>query len=130
MKVIRRNDHPQHLATPRTAPSRDQFFFYEKNTGVAHFHIEAAPDGSFPIDQAAGLLAMHCMVRGQSPSDYVVMVEAESSCIEGLAEKADDHPRSSRGLYPARARSNISKHVFKCEHELFTLLLAGLRRVL
>ena len=89
MKVIRRNDHPQHLATPRTTPLRDQFFFYEKNTGVAHFHIEAAPDGSFPIDQAAGLLAMHCMVRGQSPSDYVVMVEAEQSCIDGLAEKAE-----------------------------------------
>ena len=88
MKVIRRND-PQHLATPRTTPSRDQFFFYEKNTGVAHFHIEAAPDGSFPIDQAAGLLAMHCMVRGQCPGDYVVMVEAEPSCIEGLAEKAE-----------------------------------------
>jgi len=89
VKVIRRNDHPQHLATPRTTPSRDQFFFYEKNTGVAHFQVEAAPDGSFPVDQAAGLLAMHCMVRGQSPSDYMVMVQAEHSSIEGLAEKAE-----------------------------------------
>lgn len=89
MKVIRRNDHSHQLANPRTAPSRDQFFFYEKNTGVAHFHVEAAPDGTFPVDQAAGLLAMHCMVRGQSPSDYVVMVQAEHSCIEGLAEKAE-----------------------------------------
>jgi DNA-binding CsgD family transcriptional regulator len=89
VKVIRRNDHPQHLASPRSTSSRDQFFFYEKNTGVAHFQIEAAPDGSFPVDQAAGLLAMHCMVRGQSPNDYVVMVAAERSCIEGLAEKAE-----------------------------------------
>jgi len=89
VKVIRRNDHPQHLATPRATPSRDQFFFYEKNTGVAHFQVEAAADGSFPVDQAAGLLAMHCMVRGQSPSDYMVMVQAEHSSIEGLAEKAE-----------------------------------------
>lgn len=89
MKVIRRNEHPQNLAGPRTAPSRDQFFFYEKNTGVAHFHVEATPDGSFPVDQAAGLLAMHCMVRGQSPNDYIVMVQAEHSSIEGLAEKAE-----------------------------------------
>src|SRR5207247_4659774 len=68
---------------------RDLFFFYEKNTGVAHFHVEAGPDGRFPLDQAAGLLAMHCMVRGQSPTDYVVMVQAENEILEGLNEKAD-----------------------------------------
>jgi DNA-binding CsgD family transcriptional regulator len=56
---------------------------------VTHFHVEAAPDGAFPVDQAAGLLAMHCMVRGQSPSDYVVMVKAESDALEGLTEKAE-----------------------------------------
>jgi len=41
------------------------------------------------VDQAAGLLAMHCMVRGQSPSDYVVMVRAENDLLEGLTEKAE-----------------------------------------
>ncbi|MGC1451730.1 MAG: helix-turn-helix transcriptional regulator [Candidatus Sulfotelmatobacter sp.] len=41
------------------------------------------------MDQAAGLLAMHCMVRGQSTSDYVVMVQAEDEILEGLKEKAD-----------------------------------------
>jgi DNA-binding CsgD family transcriptional regulator len=41
------------------------------------------------VDQAAGLLAMHCMVRGQSPSDYVVMVKAENDLLEGLTEKAE-----------------------------------------
>ena len=38
---------------------------------------------------AAGLLAMHCMVRGQSPRDYVVMVEAAHDSLEGLTEKAE-----------------------------------------
>jgi DNA-binding CsgD family transcriptional regulator len=88
VKVIRRSDHPQRLTNARPAFIRNQFFFYEKNTGVAHFHVEAGPDGSFPVDQAAGLLAMHCMVRGQAPSDYVVMVPAESENLEGLNEKA------------------------------------------
>src|SRR2546422_9211687 len=32
---------------------------------------------------------MHCMVRGQSTSDYVVMVQAEEELLEGLNEKAD-----------------------------------------
>jgi DNA-binding CsgD family transcriptional regulator len=89
VKVIRRSDHPHQLTHTRPVFHRDLFFFYEKNTGVAHFHVEAGPDGRFPVDQAAGLLAMHCMVRGQAPGDYVVMVQAEDEILQGLSEKAD-----------------------------------------
>jgi DNA-binding CsgD family transcriptional regulator len=89
VKVMRRSGQPQQLTNSRPAFPRDVYFFYEKNTGVAHFSVEAGPDGRFPVDQAAGLLAMHCMVRGQSTSDYVVMVQAEDGSLEGLKEKAD-----------------------------------------
>ena len=89
MKAIRRSEHSQQLTNSRPAFIRDVFFFYEKSTGVAHFHVDAGPDGRFPVEQAAGLLAMHCMVRGQSTSDYIVMVEAENDILEGLKEKAD-----------------------------------------
>jgi DNA-binding CsgD family transcriptional regulator len=87
VKLIRRNEQA-HLSG-RAVPPREMYFFYEKNTGVAHFHVEAGSDGQFPVDQAAGLLAMHCMVRGQSPSDYIIMVQAENDFLEGLKEKAD-----------------------------------------
>jgi DNA-binding CsgD family transcriptional regulator len=87
VKLIRRNEQP-HLSA-RSGQPREMYFFYEKNTGVAHFNVEAGPDGQFPIEQAAGLLAMHCMVRGQSPNDYIVMVPAENDFLEGLKEKAD-----------------------------------------
>ena len=86
---MRRSEHSQQLTSSRQSLLRDVYFFYEKNTGVAHFHVDAGPDGRFPVDQAAGLLAMHCMVRGQSTSDYVVMVQAEDEILEGLTEKAD-----------------------------------------
>jgi len=89
VKVVRRSDHPRQLSNSRPTFPRDVFFFYEKSTGVAHFHVDAGPDGGFPVDQAAGLLAMHCMVRGQSPSDYVVMVQAADELLEGLSEKAN-----------------------------------------
>ncbi len=87
MKLIRRNEQPQLSA--RSGQPREMYFFYEKNTGVAHFNVEAGPDGQFPVEQAAGLLAMHCMVRGQSPNDYIVMVPAENDFLDGLKEKAD-----------------------------------------
>jgi DNA-binding CsgD family transcriptional regulator len=87
VKLIRRNE-PPHLSA-RSGQAREMYFFYEKNTGVAHFNVEAGPDGQFPVEQAAGLLAMHCMVRGQSPNDYIVMVPAENDFLDGLKEKAD-----------------------------------------
>lgn len=89
VKVIRRSEQSHLSHHPRMAQPREHYFFYEKNTGVSHFHVEAGPDGRFPVDQAAGLLAMHCMVRGQNPSDYVVMVQAEHDLLEGLTEKAE-----------------------------------------
>jgi DNA-binding CsgD family transcriptional regulator len=88
VKAIRRSNE-SHLTDTRLAFPRQVYFFYEKNTGVSHFHVEAGPDGRFPVDQAAGLLAMHCMVRGQSPADYVVMVQAETDILEELTDKAE-----------------------------------------
>jgi DNA-binding CsgD family transcriptional regulator len=94
VKVIRRDDQPHdqephHLTASAPGPSHETYFFYEKSTGVSHFHVESAPDGQFPIEEAAGLLAMHCMVRGQSPRDYVVMVQAAHEALEALVEKAE-----------------------------------------
>src|SRR5207245_10925895 len=89
VKLMRISEHSQQLTSSRQSLLRDVYFFYEKNTGVAHFQVHAGPGGRFPVDQAAGLLAMHCMVRGQSTSDYVVMVQAEDEILEGLKEKAD-----------------------------------------
>jgi DNA-binding CsgD family transcriptional regulator len=89
VKLIRRSEQHRPLNHLRPAIPRNHYYFYEKSTGATHFHVEAGPDGGFPVDQAAGLLAMHCMVRGQSPSDYMVMVRAESNLLEGLTEKAE-----------------------------------------
>ena len=93
VKFIRRSEQPhdqgRHLTASGPGPYRETYFFYEKNTGVSHFHVESTADGQFPIEEAAGLLAMHCMVRGQSPRDYVVMVQAANEALEGLTEKAE-----------------------------------------
>lgn len=97
MKVIRRSEQT-HLNVPRPLVPRELYFFYEKSTGVSHFHVEAGPDGQFPVEQAAGLLAMHCMVRGQSPRDYVVMVQAAPENLEGLTEKAEKLLQAGRSV--------------------------------
>jgi len=98
VKVIRKSEQPQRMAVSRQNLRRELYFFYEKNTGVSHFHVEAGTDGRFPVEQAAGLLAMHCLVRGQSPRDYVVMVQAAPQSLEGLAEKAEQLLQAGRSV--------------------------------
>jgi DNA-binding CsgD family transcriptional regulator len=87
------------LLSQQLVSSREIFYFYDKNTGVAHFQVEAGPEGQFPLDQAAGLLAMHCIVRGQAPTDYAVMVQAEDNILQGLNEKANKLLEAGRAVH-------------------------------
>lgn len=88
MKLIRRTVPPQAVSQAKPADAPSVYLFYEKTTGTAHFHVEAGPDGELPLDHAAGLLAMHCMVRGQSPSDYLIMVPAAPENLQDLNKRA------------------------------------------
>lgn len=89
VKVIRRHEQLRELSLSSPSPCHELYFFHERNTGGSPFHVEAGPGGQFPVEQAAGLLAMHCMVRGQSPQDYVVTVQVAQESLGGLAGKAE-----------------------------------------
>jgi DNA-binding NarL/FixJ family response regulator len=64
------------------------FVFLDKQTGSPRFEVSAGADGTLPMEQAVYLLAMHCLVRGQSPKDFEVMVSADEDLISGLAPGA------------------------------------------
>jgi len=96
--VIRRSVQVHAVRPTQPAIARERFFFYEKSTGVAHFQVEADSDGRLPVEQAAGLLAMHCMVRNQTPADYIVMVAVEPHHLEGLDEKAQKLLEAGRSV--------------------------------
>jgi DNA-binding CsgD family transcriptional regulator len=98
VRVIRRSAQVHSVRSPQLAIAREKYFFYERSTGVAHFHVETDEQGRFPVEQAAGLLAMHCMVRNQAPSDYVVLVEANTSHLEDLTEKAQKLLEAGRSV--------------------------------
>ncbi len=74
----------------KTGQSRPEFFvFCEKKTGAARFKIHAAVNGKMRVDQAASLLAMHCLVRGESPRDYMVMVAAREDLLHDVTRRAE-----------------------------------------
>jgi DNA-binding CsgD family transcriptional regulator len=89
VKVMRRTAAATHtIGHPKPSASNSVYLFCEKSSGAAHFHVQAGPHGELPLDHAAGLLAMHCMVRGQAPADYMIMVPASQDTFNGLAERA------------------------------------------
>jgi DNA-binding CsgD family transcriptional regulator len=64
------------------------FVFFDKKTSAPRFEVKADADGKMPLDQVVGLLAMNCMLRGQTPEDYTVMVTAGEDLPAGLARRA------------------------------------------
>ena len=42
---------------------------------------------------------MHCLVRGQAPSDYAVLVQAENGILDNLIEKADKLLEAGRSVH-------------------------------
>ena len=70
------------------APPVQKYFFYERSTGVSRFEVESDAHGRFPLEHAAGLLAMHCLARGQEPTNYTVMIEASDFHLAAVTEKA------------------------------------------
>ena len=89
MKSICRNAVSPLRANAESSNKPGVYLFHEKNTGTTHFRVEAGPDGELPVDHAAGLLAMHCVVRGQRPSDYLIMVPAAPENLRDISEKAE-----------------------------------------
>jgi len=118
VKVVRRSHSLPSIVSAQPVPTHRTFLFYEKTSGVTHFQITAESDGTLPLEQAACMLAMHCMVRGQSPEDYLVMVEADQGHTLGLVEKA-------RKLLEAGQSVKSEVKVTRREEEVLRGILRG-----
>ena len=61
--------------------------------------MEADSDGSAPVEKIAGLLAVHCLIRGQAPEDYELMVtDRRHSLLDRVAERAQHLLAAGRAL--------------------------------
>lgn len=76
----------------------ETFVFCERSSGAVRFRVQAEPDGGMPVEQVAGLLAMHCLVRGQAPEDFEVMVIARESLLQTVAERAEQLLAAGRAI--------------------------------
>ena len=56
------------------------YIFFDKSAGTERFEVRADADGNLPTEQAASLMAVHCLMRGRKPQDFSVMV-APGECL-------------------------------------------------
>jgi DNA-binding CsgD family transcriptional regulator len=74
------------------------FVFFDRKSGMRRFEVKAGDNGRMPIEQAASLLAIHCVARQQQPRDFDVMVAAGEDLVEGIAGRANKLIRSCAGF--------------------------------
>jgi DNA-binding CsgD family transcriptional regulator len=65
------------------------FVFFDKKTGTRRFEVKANADGSLPVDQVASLLAANCVMRGQTPQDFGILVAAGEDILGGLEKHTE-----------------------------------------
>ncbi len=87
------------------------FVFLDRSTGTKRFEVNAGPDGSLPVDEAISLLAMQCVVRGQTPGDFSVMVSIAEDLLDGLG------PRTSK-LIEACMATVLPMHLSQRQQEV------------
>jgi len=90
------------------------FVLCERTSGAARFRVDAEPDGTMPVEKIAGLLAVHCLVRGQAPEDYEMMVVPRESLLEAAAERAQELLAAGRALGAGVRVSRREQEVLDC----------------
>jgi DNA-binding CsgD family transcriptional regulator len=90
------------------------FVLCERSSGAVRFRVEADPDGGMPVEKIAGLLAVHCLVRGQAPEDYELMVVPRESLLDAAAERAQELLAAGRALGAGVKVSRREQEVLDC----------------
>lgn len=74
------------------------FLFCEASNGTAQFRAASSADLECTVERIAGVLAMQCMVRGQDPKNFQVMVPAEQSLVARLISRAEELLAEGRAI--------------------------------
>ncbi|HTV60835.1 MAG TPA: LuxR family transcriptional regulator [Verrucomicrobiae bacterium] len=134
MKPLNRNRSPRRSVHPPTRPSHTtsgpsgsqleskladyslrpaRFIFLDKTSGAHCFEIVASSGGCLASEQAASLLAMHCLGRWRIPEDFCVMVPADEEFLAALAARTRELIASCTFAFPSIHLSPRQKDVLR-----------------
>lgn len=78
------------------------------------FQVEASATGTLPLEQAASMLAMHCLVRGQTPRDYTVLVRPREGLLDTVGPLADELLEAGHAIDCDRGLTSREHEVLHC----------------
>jgi DNA-binding CsgD family transcriptional regulator len=91
------------------------FVFCDRASGAICFQVPAAPNGELPVEQAASLLAMHCLARAQAPRDYTVLVVPRRRLLGLVGRRAQQLLSAGRIAIGSHLRlSSRQREVLAC----------------
>lgn len=114
LPLIRRRKQSTETTNQSTTFEMQSFVLCERITGTVRFRVDAESDGSMPVEKIAGLLAVHCLVRGQAPEDYELMVIPRESLLDAVAERAQELLAAGRALGAGVKVSRREQEVLDC----------------
>lgn len=88
--------------------------FCDRHSGAVRFHVQAAPGGTLPVEQAASLLAMHCLARRQVPCDYAVLVVPREALLDPVSRRAQELLNVGRAIGPEVRVTPREREVLEC----------------
>jgi DNA-binding CsgD family transcriptional regulator len=88
--------------------------FCERVSGAMRFKVEADPGGTLPVERAASLLAMHCLVRGLTPCDYTVLVVPQGALLDSVGQRAQELLDHGRAIGTGVRLSPREQEVLEC----------------
>jgi DNA-binding CsgD family transcriptional regulator len=114
LTLIHRRKQSTESQNQRPPLTLQSFVLCERSSGAVRFRVEAEPDGSMPVEKIAGLLAVHCLVRGQAPEDYELMIVPRESLLDAAAERAQELLAAGRALGAGVKVSRREQEVLDC----------------
>ena len=114
LTLIPRRKQSVEVQNQQSSFQPQSFVLCERSSGAARFRVEADPDGGMPVEKIAGLLAVHCLVRGQAPEDYELMVVCRESLLDAAAERAQELLAAGRALGAGVKVSRREQEVLDC----------------
>jgi DNA-binding NarL/FixJ family response regulator len=102
LQRAKRNTH-----TARSAIAAGAFAFCERASGAVRFQVYAAADGELPVEEAASLLAMHCLIRAQRPDEYFVLVAPRRELLEPVGRRAEQLLTAGRKAAGSNVRLSV-----------------------
>lgn len=97
----------------REAGQPDLFVVYERSSGIAQFSAELYGNLNCAIERIAGMMAVQCLVRGQEPDGFMVLIPADRALIDHVVSRAKALLEEGRSMAGPASLSPRQKEILR-----------------